>query len=129
MCWISPKIPRASQGLTLTGKIALPSSRASTSSAKHHLEAIQSGRQQRDHRLALAQLLIERLLPVGTGLDAALDVEVQEQRGMALGFEPALHVLGSDAVGAAVADEYRGHLTEAAPTSSAPLPHARLRLE
>ena len=28
-------------------------------------------RQQRDHRLALAQLLIERLLPVGTGLDAA----------------------------------------------------------
>ena len=38
---------------------------------------------------------------------------------MALGFEPALHVLRSDAVGAAVADEYRGHLTEAAPPSAA----------
>ena len=43
MCWISPKIPPASQGWTLTGKIALPRSRACTSSAKHHLEAIQPG--------------------------------------------------------------------------------------
>jgi hypothetical protein len=35
--------PPAWQGCTLTGKIALPRSRACTSSAKHHLDASQLG--------------------------------------------------------------------------------------
>ncbi len=35
--------PPASHGCTLTGKIALPFSRACTSSAKHHLDASQFG--------------------------------------------------------------------------------------
>src|SRR5262249_53267861 len=51
-----------------------------------------AGRQQRDHCLALAQLLIERLLPRGAAFDPRFRVKVKEQGSMALAFQPRLHV-------------------------------------
>ena len=67
-------------------------------------------RQQRNHRLALAQLLIERLLPAAAAFDSRLRVEIEKQRSMALRFQPGLHLRRRWIVGAAVTDEYRGHL-------------------
>jgi hypothetical protein len=68
-----------------------------------------TGGQQRNHRLALAQLPIERLLPAAAALDPRLRVEIEEQRRMTLCFQPSLHLRRHRVVGAAVADEYRGH--------------------
>lgn len=47
-----------------------------------------TGRQQGNHRLGLAQLLIERLLPAAATFDPRLRVEIEEQRSMALCFQP-----------------------------------------
>ncbi len=110
MCWMSPKTPPAAQGCTLTGKIALPPSRAWHQLRKTPFGGQPTGRQQGNHRLALAQLPIERLLPGCAALDPRLRIEIEEQRSMAFGFQPSLHFRRRRAVRAAVADEYRGHL-------------------
>ena len=110
MCWMSLKTPPASQGCTLTGKIALPRSRACTSSAKHHLEASQLGVSSAITAWHWRSLLIERLLPAAAAFDPRLRIEIEEQRSMALCFQPGLHLRRRRVVGAAVADEYRGHL-------------------
>nr|WP_256203514.1 hypothetical protein [Nitrosomonas sp. Nm58] len=65
--------------------------------------------QECNHRLALAQFLIKRLFPVRASLDSRLGVEIKKQGSVALRFQPALHVRRRRAVGAAVADKYRGH--------------------
>jgi hypothetical protein len=62
-----------------------------------------TGRQERNHRLALAQLPIERLLPAAAAFDPRLRVEIEEQRSMALCFQPSLRLRRRRVVGAAVA--------------------------
>jgi hypothetical protein len=51
--------------------------------------------QQRNDGLALSQLAIQCLLPVASGFDPSLGVEIQEERNMPLGLEPGLHCSSS----------------------------------
>lgn len=65
---------------------------------------------QRHHRLAGAQLGVERALPADTGLDAGMGVQVEEHRVVPLPGQAGLQFERSSSVVAAVADEQVAHV-------------------
>ena len=67
------------------------------------------GAAERHHTAALAQVLVERLFPLGAGGYAVVRVEIQEQRLVAVAAQVFAHPLGPVVVLRAVADEEGGH--------------------
>jgi len=67
-------------GLNLDREYGFPSFPGLYQLSKAPLGGQPVRRQQRNHGLTLAQLLIERLLPPSTSLNASLRIEVEEKR-------------------------------------------------